>query len=187
MSKTFQGQPGWVKTKCCYRQRFTNIWIYKHLHWTWGDLLIYLNVLEMLRTNYNEKKRELKRRSATRRSGLYYCLDPLWINTTSTTRLGFDMNRSEKWYSFVLRFSIHTLPWLVTLADYFMNLPWKGGGDVSSIVCLGKTSWYTQLLFIGEYSRCCKRKTVCACVETLTERGKWKEGEKKNIPQVLMI
>lgn len=61
--QTCQGQPGRIKTKCCYRQRFTNIWIYKHLHWPWGDLLIYLNVLEMLRTNYNQKKRELKRRS----------------------------------------------------------------------------------------------------------------------------
>lgn len=72
---TCQDQPEQIKTKCCYRPRFTNIWIYKHLHWTWGDLLIYLNVLEMLRTKYNEKQ-ELKRRSTVRRSGLYYCLEP---------------------------------------------------------------------------------------------------------------
>lgn len=89
--QTCQGQPGRIKTKCCYRQRFTNIWIYKHLHWPWGDLLIYLNVLEMLRTNYNQKNESLNAGAHARRSGLYYCLDPLWINTTCTTRLRYEL------------------------------------------------------------------------------------------------
>ncbi len=42
-------------------------------------------------------------------------------------------------------------PLLVTLADYFMNLSWKRGGEIFSIVCLGATLLiYSAVVYLLE-------------------------------------